>query len=456
MINDSVNGTFTVSGNNENTLNITNDTKGNDILCSKNGTVTIKNFKDITINSENAGDGLHADSKGGIVISDVDTINIGSADNRFESSGQAIHGLFGQVKLDVGSLNVYTAGEGIMAQKIEGNPAVDIHTARDVTIDSNKVSVMAGAINDRAGTAKIKIDADGKVTLKSATGSAIQGFDKSGGTTTYEGSGDVEISINGRQGIDLISPDDDAATAVKLWREHEGNTELDIKSDEGDVNITGGNGFNLKGAAGTMTASVTGQNVHIASTAGAGIALDNSALALKVNQPGGAITVDTPNGDGTAVKVSGSKGSLTFGDGKTNTDVYVNGYVQVTDKANVTFAGNTTTHVDSKYLTQDQAFITTGGGENKGSVTLDGKLDIGNVATGTKLNFSDSEVLNKEAAGAIQTNNVLQNITMDGNQMKVGMVDKNDVGTLLKGALLGWQIRHMKRRRLMQAALLIC
>ena len=436
VTNNSVNGSVTVTGNGKNTLNIKNGIKDNNVLCSTSGQVTIKNFKDITINSGNsgnAGDGLHADLNGGIVISDVDTINIGSADNRFESSGQAIHGLYGQVKLDVGSLNVYTALEGIMAQKIEGNPAVDIHTARDVTIDSNRVSVMAGAINDRAGTAEIKIDAGGKVTLKSATRSAIQGFDISGGPTTYEGKGDVKISINGRQGIDLISPDNTAA--VYLGRENKGDTKLDITSDEGDVNITGGNGFNLKGAAaGTMTAFVTGQNVHIASTAGAGIALDNSALALKVNQPGGAITVDTPNGDGTAVKVSGSKGSLTFGDGKTNTDVYVNGYVQVTDKANVTFAGNTTTHVDSKYLTQDKAFITTGNGS--GTVNLNGKLDIGNVATGTELNFSDSEALNQAAAEAIQTNNVLQNITMDGNQMKVGMVDKKEVGTLLKGASL--------------------
>lgn len=322
-----------------------------------------------------------------------------------------------------------------MAQKIEGNPAVEIHTDRDVTIDSNGVSVMAGAINDRDGTAKIKIDADGKVTLKSATGSAIQGFDKSGGTTTYEGSGDVEISINGRQGIDLISPDDDAATAVKLWREHEGNTELDIKSDEGDVNITGGNGFNLKGAAGTMTASVTGQNVHIASTAGAGIALDNSALDLKVNQPGGAITVDTPNRDGTAVKVSGSKGSLTFGDGKANTDVYVNGYVTVTDGATATFEKNTTTHVDSTYLTTDgKNFITTNGNS---TVNLNGKLDVGKIATGTTLNFSNDKELNKTAAESIITDNVLQDIKVGGDgTMSVGRVSSEEAHKVLAGSLL--------------------
>lgn len=294
---------------------------------------------------------------------------------------------------------------------------------------------MAGAINDRDGTAKIKIDADGKVTLKSATRSAIQGFDKSGGTTTYEGSGDVEISINGRQGIDLISPDN--AAAVYLGRENKGDTTLDITSDEGDVNITGGNGFNLKGAAGTMTASVTGQNVHIASTAGAGIALDNGALALKVNQPGGAITVDTPNGDGTAVKVSGSKGSLTFGDGKTNTDVYVNGYMTVTDGATATFADKTTTHVDKKYLTGSKAFITANNAE---SVAMEGNASImvDGLKTNEKItvNLSDNDKVKETLQEHFRTDNLLQNVTFEGNTMTVGTVDKATAAERLGGSAL--------------------
>lgn len=300
---------------------------------------------------------------------------------------------------------------------------------------------MAGAINDRDGTAKIKIDADGKVTLKSATRSAIQGFDKSGGTTTYEGSGDVEISINGRQGIDLISPDN--AAAVYLGRENKGDTTLDITSDEGDVNITGGNGFNLKGAAGTMTASVTGQNVHIASTAGAGIALDNGALALKVNQPGGAITVDTPNGDGTAVKVSGSKGSLTFGDGQTNTDVYVNGYMTVTDGATATFENNTTTHVDGKYLANtEKAFITADINGNSVSFKDSSKFVIDHAQTG-KLNFSKNDSINQAFenminGGRVSTDNLLQNVTLntETGEMTVGIVTKDKAAELLGGSAL--------------------
>ena len=330
-----------------------------------------------------------------------------------------------------------------MAQKIEGNPAVDIHTAKDVTIDSNGVSVMAGAINNKPGTAEIKIDAGGKVTLKSATNSAIQGFDKSGGETTYKGSGDIKISINGGQGIDLISPDN--ASAVYLCREDKGDTKLDIISDKGDVNITGRSGFNLKeAAADEMTASVTGRNVHIASTAGAGIALDNSALALKVNQPGGAITVDTPNGDGTAVTVSGTKGSLKFGDGKTNTDVYVNGYMTVTDGAKATFADNTTTHVDGKYLANtEKAFITAEGNDN--SVSFEGrnsKFVIDHAQTG-KLNFSKNDSINQAFesminGGRVSTDNLLQNVTLntETGEMTVGIVTKDKAAELLGGSAL--------------------
>lgn len=183
-----------------------------------------------------------------------------------------------------------------------------------------------------------------------------------------------------------------------------------------------------------LSGTIQGQNVTVTSTQGATITMQDSSLKLSVNQDGGAITLNNTADAGTAVRVTGSKGSLTFGDGKTNTDVYVNGYMQVTDEANVTFAEGTTTHVDSTYLTTGgKNFITTNG---SGTVNLKGKLDIGKVATGTPLNFSDNTDLNWTAADAIITNNVLQDITMVDNQMKVVMVDKKDVGTLLKGASL--------------------
>ena len=445
MINDSVNGTFTVSGNNENTLNITNDTKGNDILCSKNGTVTIKNFKDITINSENAGDGLHADSKGGIVISDVDTINIGSADNRFnsansEASGQAIHGLYGQVKLDVGTLNLYTDGQGIMAQRVNDGPAVTIHASGDVNIDAKLNAVMAGAINYNPGNAAIEIIAENKVNIHSTTGVGVNLFDTNE-FNPYEGDGVVKAVIRGNKGVNITS---DENYAIFMNRQTANTSSFEISSENGDVNLSGAGGLSIKPlddatseaiAGMKMSGTIQGQNVTVTSTGGATVVMKDSSLNLSVNQDGGAITLNNTAEGGTAAKVSGTKGSLTFGDGKTNTDVYVNGYVQVTDGATATFEKNTTTHVDSTYLTTDgKNFITTNGNS---TVNLNGKLDVGKIATGTTLNFSNDKELNKTAAESIITDNVLQDIKVGGDgTMSVGRVSSEEAHKVLAGSLL--------------------
>lgn len=319
-----------------------------------------------------------------------------------------------------------------MAQKIEGKPAVDIHTVRDVTIDSNGVSVMAGAINDSAGTAEIKIDAEGKVTLKSATQSAIQGFDKSG---IYEGNGDVEISIKGRQGIDLISPDD--AIAVYLCREHKGDTKLDITSDEGDVNITGGNGLQFKKGSDErkkIEGTIKGQNINIHSASTA-VVLHDGGLDLSVNQNGGKITLNSDNNNAVSMD-NGTK--LTFGDGTMKTDIYVNGYMTVTDGATATFAENTTTHVDSKYLTNEKkAFIMTGGA---GSVNMadTASIMVDGLKTNEKItvNLSDDETLENELRKQVRTDNLLQDVAFEGNTMTVGTVDKATAAERLGGSAL--------------------
>lgn len=242
-----------------------------------------------------------------------------------------------------------------------------------------------------------------------------------------------------------------------------GSSHLEITSQNGSVNISGdqvgvitqvgqasnaevtgsiqGKEVNIQSEKGhalyvdrTKDFSVKGDLIHISGGTNAVRVVAGSNVTLAGIDKESTIILDSTD-TGHAIKVTNSDSQLNIGNGQTKTDVYVNGYMQVTDGATATFKDNTTTHVDSKYLTdQDKAFITTGNGS--GTVNLNGKLDIGNVATGTELNFSDSEALNQAAAEAIQTNNVLQNITMDGNQMKVGMVDKKEVGTLLKGASL--------------------
>lgn len=414
------------------------------IYADGNHKVSISNLG--TLDVESTGDdkdalvGLNVWSGASVNITDVDTVNIGTDETPFQTDYFAIQTIGGNVSMDVGSVNIVTTSVGISAQQgsDSGKPSVAITASGDVNIHTKSTAVRAMSLSNGAN-AGVSITADGKVTLESDANSAVQSYDKTG---QWSGDGKTDITISGKKGVDIVSPD--TAAAIYMTRANSNSSSLAITSDEGDVNITGGNGFNLKGAAADeMTASVIGQNVHIVSTAGAGIALDNSALALKVNQPGGAITVDTPNGDGTAVKVSGSKGSLTVGDNdnKTNTDVYINGYVSVTDGATASFAGNTTTHVDSKYLTdQDKAFITTKDGEKTaGNVTFaeDSHLDIGNVKAGTKLNFSDSKTVNAAAADKILTDNILQKFYIDKNGvLTAGVVSNKEAQTLLAGSLL--------------------
>lgn len=302
---------------------------------------------------------------------------------------------------------------------------------------------MAGAINDKPGNAAIEIIAENKVNIHSTTGAGVNLFDTNQ-YKPYEGDGAVKAVIQGNKGVNITS---DENYAIYMNRQTANTSSFEISSANGDVNLSGAGGLFIKPLSNAtsdaiknmnLSGTIQGQNVTVTSTQGATITMQDSSLKLSVNQDGGAITLNNTADAGTAVRVTGSKGSLTFGDGKTNTDVYINGYVQVTDGATATFAEGTTTHVDSQYLTDDKGkvFITTDNGSGK--VNLKGKLDIGNVATGTMLNFSDNKALNEAAAAAkaIQTNNVLQNITMVGNQMKVGMVDKKEVGTLLKGASL--------------------
>ncbi len=326
-----------------------------------------------------------------------------------------------------------------MAQNQVAEHGVDIQADNDVNIDTKGNAVMAAAMNSEKGTASVKITAGGQVNIQSEW-YGVQLFDQDGSHPEWAGTNEINMVIKGDEGVNITS---DTKYAVYMTRKYNGNASFEISSAKGNVNLSGAGGLFIKPTEGAseeavagmnLSGTIQGQNVTVTSTQGATITMQDSSLKLSVNQDGGAITLNNTADAGTAVRVTGSKGSLTFGDGKTNTDVYVNGYMQVTDEANVTFAEGTTTHVDSTYLTTGgKNFITTNG---SGTVNLKGKLDIGKVATGTPLNFSDNTDLNWTAADAIITNNVLQDITMVDNQMKVVMVDKKDVGTLLKGASL--------------------
>lgn len=330
-----------------------------------------------------------------------------------------------------------------MAQNQVAEHGVDIQADNDVNIDTKGHAVMAAAMNSERGTASVKITAGGQVNIQSER-CGVQLFDQDGSHPEWAGTNAINMVIEGDEGVNITS---DTQYAVYMTRKYNGNASFEISSAKGNVNLSGAGGLFIKPTEGAseeavagmdMSGTILGQNVTVTSTQGATITMQDSSLKLSVNQDGGAITLNNTADAGTAVRVTGSKGSLTFGDGKINTDVYVNGYMQVTDEANVTFAGNTTTHVDSKYLTNtDKAFIMTGNGSGKVTFAEDSHLDIGNVKAGTKLNFSDSETVNAAAEDKILTDNILQKFYIDKNGvLTAGVVGNKEAQTLLAGSLL--------------------
>lgn len=419
------------------------------IYADGNHKVSISNLG--ALNVKSTGDetdalvGLNVWSGASVDITNVDTVNIGTADEAFKTDNYAIQAIGGNVNItDVGDVNIFTTETGISAQHGagEGDYSVMIDARGDVNIKTESVAVRSMSLNDNVGSAGVSIHAAGKVSLVSENSTAISSYDHSSkpGYPEWQGNGANRIEISGTQGVDIFAGKD--KQAISMTRETANTSSLLVESNNGDVNISGKNGFDFK--TGTtnpvpenlkMEGKVTGQNVNINATETA-IQLQNGSLALGVNQDGGAIHINSESGQ--AVNVSGSKGSLTFGgDGTKKTDVYVNGYMTVTDGATATFAANTTTHVDSKYLTNaDKSFITTTGGSSNGTVNLNGKLDIGNVAAGTELNFSDNETLNQTAAEAILTDNVLQNFSVQDGKLVAGTVSNEEAAQLLSGALL--------------------
>lgn len=452
-------------------------TDGQSIVLAQGGSEKkFSNLNSFTIqNSDNFGNYttggvINSTSGSTITFTDVKHINLGTATEALNNSNPVLHGFSGTVSITgAEDLNIYSVGNAIVAQQSGDHQAGNVNIkAQNVHIETNAVSVMSTAYGDQADgkVTSLNIDAGDSIYIKSevagsGAASALQIGDK---YKENSSTGTANMTITAENDITLIGGNEnDTGYGVSVLRTASpGSSHLEITSKKGSVNISGdqvglftqvgtqnsnaeitgsiqGKEVNIQSEKHalyvdrTKDFSVKGDLIHISGGTNAVRVMEGSNVTLAGIDKESTIILDSAD-TGHAIKVTDSNSKLNIGAGTTKTDVYINGYVQVTDGATATFEKNTTTHVDSTYLTTDgKNFITTNG---NGTVNLNGKLDIGNVATGTKLNFSDSEVLNKEAAEAIQTNNVLQNITMDGNQMKVGMVDKNDVGTRLKGALL--------------------
>ena len=404
----------------------------------------------------------HGDNSS-ITINNVKNINLGASREDLLNvsthsavhNGVAIHGFKGAVNIGIGNgeqatvdtLNIYSANVGILAQQSGGTSgSINIHVNDAVNVYADDADAIQAAIFATVpyGQTSLKIKSEGTITAVSNGYSAVRMNDVWQKEPSNEGYSKLELIANGDVTLEGIGKETSSgAYGIRAGR-GAGTSDLTVTSLNGNVNITGDLGAVRLSSANTsdeegVHGSITGNEIKLVSK-GENVEKDDSAAVQveysKLDIQGDKITIDAA--DENAINVKGNTGKLTFGDGKTNTDVYINGYVQVTDEANVTFAEGTTTHVDSKYLTnEEKAFITTG---NAGSVTMNDNafIMVDGLKTNEKItvNLSDDETLEKELRKQVRTDNLLQDVTFEGNTMTVGIVTKDKAAELLGGSAL--------------------
>lgn len=372
-------------------------------------------------------------------------------------------------------LNIYSVENAIVAQQSGDNQAGNVNIeAQNVHVETNAASVLSTAYGDQADgkVTSLKIDAGDSIYIKSentgdSLASALQIND------TYKGessTGIANMTITAGNDITLIGANESGKNAygVSVLRTaNSGSSHLKITSQNGSVNISGdqvgvitqvgqssnaevtgsiqGKEVNIQSGKGhalyvdrTNDFSVKGDLIHISGGTNAVRVMKGSNVTLAGIDKESTIILDSTD-NGHAINVTDSDSKLNIGDGTTKTDVYVNGYVQVTDKANVTFAEGTTTHVDSKYLTNEKkAFITT---SNAGSVTMNDNafIMVDGLETGAKIdnvNLSNNTALTEDLQGHFRTDNLLQDVTFKGNTMTVTAVNKDEAAKRLGGSAL--------------------
>lgn len=399
-----------------------------------------------------------------ITINNVKNINLGASredllnvsNHSAVHNGVAIHGFKGAVNIGIGNgeqatvdtLNIYSANVGILAQQSGGTSgSINIHVNDAVNVYADDADAIQAAIfaTVTGGQTSLKIKSEGTITAVSNGYAAVKMndvWDKQ----SNEGHSKLELIANGDVTLEGIGKETSSgAYGIRAGR-GAGTSELTVTSLNGNVNITGDLGAVRLSSANTsgeerVRGIITGNEIKLVST-GENVAKDDSAAVQveysKLEIKGDKITIDAA--DENAINVKGNTGKLTFGDGKTNTDVYVNGYMTVTDGATATFEKNTTTHVDGKYLANtEKSFITA---DNDSSVSFkdNTKFVIDHAQTG-ELNFSKNDSINQAFENMINdkrvsTDNLLQNVTFANGTMTVGTVSKDEAAKRLGGSAL--------------------
>lgn len=458
------------------------------ILVQGGGNKSFSDLNSLTI-QDNAEMGAIVASTAGAQISlnNVKNINLGSEGKPLDTQA-AIHGFSGTVSIDgTDELNIYADGSAIMAQQQKENNTggnVEVKNTGNVNIhtkDSGSVVAAIFSNMDQTPTS-VNLDVTNAINIKStAAGSDNWGPYIASAMQLYDNgnSGDINMTIKAGSDITLtgIRTDDQAAGyAVYLGRTGSGTSGLTIESANGNVNIEGTQyGVYSHSASASVDGTISGKTVNIRADDGTGVSLEGednrlmlagdtinvsgttalyaqngSVLNLQGTGSSSVINLTSTAGNGNAINAAGGS-QVTLGDGTHKTDVNINGYINVTgENSQLTFAGDTTTHVDSKYLTnEDKSFITTDETQSVNGIALldnsqkavvfeeGAKLDIGNVAAGATLNLiNNGGNLEGFTDDTIKTDNVLQEFKLKDGKLVASTVSKEEAAQLLGGSLL--------------------
>lgn len=405
------------TGGADDTITFKNDenTGVRGVVTASGNDIKISGYKVLNVYSQEstsniAGDGL-VSAGANLIVKDIDTVNIGSSEQVFQSGGQTIHGLNHTVSLEnIGELNINTNGDAIMAQHTglldaPDKPSVSITTTKKngstgnvniTTHGSESDGIMAASLNTSSGIAAVSIVAAGKVTI-TADRDGLSSFDTdaSAATTGWKGAGKTNITITGADGVDITSN----YRGICVTRNHILNDSgLLIESANGDVNISGKTyGISLKvssnldkaeGLENGITGKIVGNNVNITASENNAIEIvNNGNLTVASNVENGNIVLDS--GNDIAIDVTGADSILNLGSEEKNNNITVNGAVQADNGGTVNLSGTATESSTGVYSVSNNGTVNfkTGNWTVKDWSGEDGNMSVG---TGAQVTLNDN------------------------------------------------------------------
>ena len=392
-------------------------------------------------------------------VNNVDNMTFGSADKHIQAD-QAIHAFGGAVDINVNNnYEQYVDGSGaLMVQNLNGNDShLNITAGNDIIAVSDRKSVITvGAYYGKDSTASMKLTAGGNVEISCGNQYASPAIYVNDTWTGTPGKGNADLTISAGKDVSVTG-----STALKLNHTATGGTS--------EVNITAGGDVSLIGTVSAALQSINAGAENQVNISGNNVLLETQGSTNAAVEIG---TGDIVSVTGNTIRISGESsgqaitnagGSMTLGSSEKASDITIDGRISVTDGGSVTFADNTTTHVDAKWLTdENNAFITTdnkeesgdaagdgsdagtasllsgdGADSSKSQVVIKGDVVIENIKTGQTLNFTnDTESITGK--DNIYTSNRLQKISLDSEsgELVVGTVSEEEAKKNFAGAVM--------------------